>query len=223
MQKFETPAAITAALTVSAGRIQLIAADRTDTTVEIRPADSTKSRDVKTAEQTTVSYDAAVGVLRIDTPAPKNQLLGGLGSVEVTVQLPAGSHVEATSDAAELRGVGRLGDVTFKGGYREVKLDEAASAQLAAHDGDITVGRLTGPGEISTQRGTVRVNEAMRGTLALSTQQGDIEVVAAQGVSASLDAGTSFGRVSNSLKNDGTSTLSITATVAQGDITARSL
>ncbi|MFM9444959.1 DUF4097 family beta strand repeat-containing protein [Streptomyces acidiscabies] len=221
MQKFDTPAVITATLSIPAGRIQLIAADRTDTTVEIRPADAGKSRDVKTAEQTTVSYDA--GVLRIESPTPKSQLLGGQGAVEVTVQLPAGSRVVAKAGAAELRGVGRLGDVTFDGGYREVKLDEAASAQLTVHDGDITIGRLTGPAGISTQRGTIRVTEAVRGAVDLKTQQGDIEIGAAQGVSASLDAGTSSGRVSNSLKNDGTSDLVITATTSQGNITARSL
>ncbi|MET8981322.1 DUF4097 family beta strand repeat-containing protein [Streptomyces sp. NPDC004539] len=223
MQKFATPARITAVLTLPAGRVQLIAADRADTTVEIRPADPTKSRDVKTAEQTTAVYDAGAGVLRIEGPAPKSQLLGGQGAVEITVQLPAGSHVEAGAGAAEFRGVGRFGDVTFEGGYREVKLDEATSARLSSHDGDITVGRLTGPAELSTQRGTIRIAEAVRGALTLTTQQGDIEVAVAHGTSASLDAGTTYGRVSNSLKNDGTSTLTITATTAQGDITARSL
>ncbi len=41
----------------------------------------------------------------------------------------------------------------------------------------------------------------MRGSLALRTQAGDIAVGAAAGVSASLDAGTTYGRIRNSLKN----------------------
>jgi hypothetical protein len=52
---------------------------------------------------------------------------------------------------------------------------------------------------------------------------GDITVGAAAGVSASLDAGTGHGRVSNALKNDGTTGLDIRATTNHGDITARSL
>ena len=64
MQKFDTPAPISAVLDIPAGRIQFIAADRADTTVEVLPADASKSRDVKAAEQTTVDY--ADGVLRID-------------------------------------------------------------------------------------------------------------------------------------------------------------
>ena len=69
MQKFDTPAPISAVLDIPAGRIQFIAADRADTTVEVLPADASKSRDVKAAEQTTVAY--ADGVLRIDGPEPR--------------------------------------------------------------------------------------------------------------------------------------------------------
>ncbi|MEU1669871.1 DUF4097 family beta strand repeat-containing protein [Streptomyces sparsogenes] len=221
MQKFDTPAPITAVLDIPAGRVQFIAAPRVDTTVEVLPANPSKSRDVQTAEQTTVAY--ADGVLRIHTPEPKSQLFGGAGSVEVTVQLPAGSHVEAKTAGSELRGVGRLGDVAFEGAYRRIKIDEAASVRLTATDGDVEVGRLGGPAEISTARGDIRIAEAMRGAVVLRTESGDISVAAAAGVSAALDAGTGYGRVSNSLKNDGTADLDIRATTSHGDITARSL
>ncbi|MFF1508025.1 DUF4097 family beta strand repeat-containing protein [Streptomyces sp. NPDC058326] len=223
MQKFATPAAIAAILAVPAGRIRFVAAERTETTVEIRPVDTSKGRDVKAAEQTTVTY--ADGVLRIEAPEAANRVLGDSGSVEVTVQLPAGSRIEAKTAAAELRGVGRLGDIAFEGAYREIRIDEAASLRLTATDGDIEVGRLGGPAEISTARGDIRIGEAMSGTVVLRTQAGEISVAAAPGVSASLDAGTSFGRVHNTLRNaeGATAGLNIHATTAYGDITARSL
>ncbi|MEJ8661678.1 DUF4097 family beta strand repeat-containing protein [Streptomyces sp. MS1.AVA.4] len=221
MQKFDTTAPISAVLNIPAGRVQFIAADRGDTTVEVLPADPSKNRDTKTAEQTTVTY--ADGVLRITTPAPGNQLLGPSGSLTVTVQLPAGSHIGAKAAGAELRGVGRLGNVVFDGAYRQIKIDEAADVRLTAIDGDVEVGRLGGPAEISTARGDIRINEAVRGTVVLRTQSGDISVAAAAGVSAALDAGTDYGRVSNALKNDGTTELDIRATTTRGDITARSL
>ncbi len=69
MQTFATPAPITTAFGVPAGRIQVIAADRDDTVVEVLPANPAKSRDVKAAEQTAVAY--ADGVLRIEVPAKK--------------------------------------------------------------------------------------------------------------------------------------------------------
>ncbi|MBL1110055.1 DUF4097 family beta strand repeat protein [Streptomyces sp. 5-8] len=223
MQKFDTPAPVSAVLDIPAGHIRFIAADRADTTVEILPADASKSRDVKAAELVEVVYGD--GVLRVEAPAAKNRLLGHSGAVEVTIQLPAGSRVEAKAGAAEFRGVGRLGDVVFEGGYRSVKVDEAASARLTAHDGDVSVGRLCGPAEIRTHRGDIRITQAVCGTVTLRTEQGEISVGAARGVSASLDAGTGYGRVSNSLRNaDGADApLNIRATTAYGDITARSL
>ncbi|MET7552077.1 DUF4097 family beta strand repeat-containing protein [Streptomyces sp. NPDC058232] len=221
MQKFDTPAPISAVLDIPAGRIRFIAADRADTTVEVLPADASKGRDVKAAEQTEVAY--ADGVLRITASSPNSQLFGPSGSLEVTVQLPAGSRIEAKAAGAELRGVGRLGDVAFEGAYRRIKIDEAASVRLTALDGDVEVGRLGGPAEISTERGDIRIAEAVRGTVVLRTRSGDISVAVAAGVSATLDAGTDYGRVSNSLKNDGAAELDIRAATSHGDITARSL
>jgi hypothetical protein len=223
MQKFETPAAVSAVLDIAAGRIQVIAADRVDTTVEVRPANASKSRDVKAAEQTTVEFGD--GVLRITAPAEKNQIFGQSGSIEVTVQLPAGSSIEAKAVAAEFRGVGRFGDVACEGAHGGVKIDEAARVRVTSHAGDVTVGRLTGSAEISTQKGDINIAEATAGTLVLRTQLGDVTVGAAHGVSATLDAGAGSGRIHNTLSNtEGAAAgLNIQATTGLGDITARSL
>ncbi|MET9467283.1 DUF4097 family beta strand repeat-containing protein [Streptomyces sp. NPDC006544] len=221
--KFTTPAPIAAVLDIPAGRIRFIAADRADTTVEVLPADAAQGRDVRAAEQTTVDYRD--GVLRIEASPAKNRILGSSGRVEVTVQLPAGSRVEAKAAAAELRGVGRLGDVTFEGAQGAVKLDETASARLTLLAGDVSVGRLGGPAEISTQKGDLRITEAMGGTVTLRTEHGAISVGAARGASATLDADTAYGRIHNALRNtDGAAAgLNIHATTSYGDITARSL
>ncbi|MFI9563893.1 DUF4097 family beta strand repeat-containing protein [Streptomyces rishiriensis] len=222
MQKFATPAPVSAVLDVPAGRIRFIAADRADTAVEVLPANASNGSDVKAAERIEVDY--ADGVLRIEAAPAKSRILGSSGAVEVTVQLPAGSHVEAKTASGEFRGVGRLGDVAFEGAQGSVKLDETASARLVLMAGDVTVGRLGGPAEISTQKGDISVAEAVRGTVTLRTEAGGISVGAARGVSASLDAGTGFGRVHNALRNaDGAAALTIHATTAYGDITARSL
>lgn len=137
---------------------------------------------MKVAEQTTVDY--AGGVLRIEA---KSKVLGNTGSIEVTVQLPAGSRVDAKAAAADFRGVGRFGDVTFEGAQSSIKIDEASN-----------------------------------GAVTLSTQSGDVSIGAAAGVSASLDVGTYYGRIHNSLKNIGVAGLTIRATTAHGDIAVRS-
>lgn len=221
MQNFATTAPITAVLDIPAGRVQVIAADRSDTVVEVRPADASKGRDVKTAERTTVQFQD--GILIIETPT-KHEVLGNSGSLEVTVQVPAGSRVQAKAASAEIRGVGRLGDVTFDGAQGVIKLDEVASVQVRTHTGDVSVGRLDGPAEISTGKGDIRIDEAVRGKVVLSTQLGDVSVTAAAGSSASLDAGATYGRIQNGLVNaSSVPELNIHATTAYGDITARSL
>lgn len=220
MHTFATTAPITAVLDLPAGRVQFIAADRTDTTVEVAPANPGKARDVRAAEQAGVTY--ADGVLRI-TAAPGGRLTGPSGALDVTVKLPAGSRVEGRTVSCELRVVGRLGDVVFDGAYHRVKIDEAASVTLDAVDGDVEIGRLGGPAEIGTARGDIRVAEALGGTVALRTGSGDITVAAAPGVSATLDAGTGRGRITNTLRNDGAPTLALRATTPDGDITATGL
>ncbi|MGW6703897.1 DUF4097 family beta strand repeat-containing protein [Streptomyces sp. NPDC054956] len=223
MQKFDTPAPISTVLDIPAGRVRFIAADQADTVVDVRPADASKGRDVKAAEQIEVAY--ADGVLRIEAPEAKSQVFGSSGSVEVTVQLPAGSRIDAKAASAEFSGVGRLGYVAFECAQGSVELDEAASASLTLAAGDVSVVRLGGPAQISVQKGDIRIAEAVQGTVVLRTESGEISVGAARGVSASLDAGTSYGRIHNSLANTdgGAAGLNIHATTAYGDITARSL
>ncbi|MEU8465535.1 DUF4097 family beta strand repeat-containing protein [Streptomyces sp. NPDC029003] len=223
MQKFDSPAPVSLVLDVPAGRVHLIAADRADTEVRVLPADASKSRDVKAAEQTSVEYGD--GVLRINAAPPKNQLLGASGAVDVTVLLPAGSRVEARTAAAEFRGEGRLGEVAFEGAQGSVRLEETAGGRLTLLAGDIAVGRLGGSAEISTQKGDISVAEALGGKVLLTTQAGNLTIAAAPGVSASLDAGTTAGRIHNSLTNGAGAgaALTVHATTAYGDITARSL
>ncbi|MFJ4649884.1 DUF4097 family beta strand repeat-containing protein [Nocardia sp. NPDC088792] len=221
MTTFQTPEPIVVAIDVAGGAVTVIASDRADTTVEVVPTNPSKGRDVKAAEKTSVEF--ADGVVRIHTAEPRNQYFGASGSLAVTVQVPAGSRIEGHTGGCELRGVGRLGDVVFDGAYRQIGIDEAASIRLTAVDGDVEIGRLSGPAQITTARGAIRIGQAVRGAVVLHTQQGDISVGAAPGVSASLDAGTNHGRVSNALKNNGATELDIRATTGQGDITARSL
>ena len=223
MQKFATAAPVSAVLDIPAGRIQVIAADRADTTVEIRPADAAKGRDVKAAQRIEVAY--ADGVLRVAAAEPTHRMLGACGAVEVTVQLPAGSRIEATAAGADFRGVGRLGDVTVQSANGSITLDETASARLSLQAGDVRVGRLGAAAQISTRKGDLHVTEAVGGAVTLRTDHGDIAIGAARGACATLDAGTTFGRVHNALATTAGAAagLTIHATTGHGDITARSL
>ncbi|TCC09923.1 DUF4097 family beta strand repeat-containing protein [Kribbella soli] len=221
MPTYSTPEPISAVLNIPAGRIQL-AADRADTTVEVLPVDPTKSRDVKAVERTTVEF--ADGVLRIAV-VTKNEYFGPSGAVAVTVQLPAGSHAEVKAASADLRATGRFGDVVIESAQGPIDLADVASARIKSSASDVSVGRLNGPADIRTSKGDIRIAEAVRGAVVLRTEVGEVEIVAAAGVSATLDAGTATGRINNALKNSegAGAELTIRATTSVGDIVARSL
>jgi hypothetical protein len=222
MQKFDTTGPISVVLSIPAGRVRLVAGDRADATVEVLPAEASKKRDVKAAEQTTIEFRD--GVLRIATADP-NRILGSSGALEVRVELPAGSRIEGKAGAAELHSTGRLGAVVFEGGYRRVELDEVAGADVKVHTGEVSIARLTGPARISNGMGDITVAEALDGEIELSTGSGNLSISAASGISATLDARTSYGRIHNALKNsEGAGAgLRIKATTSHGDITAASL
>jgi hypothetical protein len=221
MQTFTTTGPITAVLSVPAGRIQITAADGADATVGIRPADPAKGRDVKLAGQITVEFGD--GVLRIAGPAA-HRVFGSSGAVELTVGLPAGSRVEAKTASAQFTTAGPLGEVSLDSAQATVSLEAAATAHVVLADGDVTVGHLGGDAEIRTVRGDIHLTEAAGGAVVLRTETGAISVGAAAGVSATLDAGTTVGRIHNALRNTGgTPGLRIRATTTVGDITAQSL
>lgn len=73
-----------------------------DAPAPITPADASNGRHVKVAEQTTAEYGD--GVRRIEAPA-NSRILGSSGSIELTVQLPVGSPVEANSEQSAWIGV----------------------------------------------------------------------------------------------------------------------
>jgi DUF4097 and DUF4098 domain-containing protein YvlB len=222
MPTFNTPQPISAVLNIPAGSIRFVAADQAEATVEVLPANAAKSRDVKAVEATTVEY--AEGVLRVEVVA-KNQYFGPSGAVAVTVQLPSGSQVEVKAASAELETTGTLGAVVVESSHGSIKLADVASARVATVAGDVAIGHLNGPAEIRTSKGDIRIAEAVQGVLELRTDVGEIEVGAAAGVSGSLNAGTTTGRIDNTLKNaEGAGAqLTIHATTTVGDIVARSL
>ncbi len=221
MHTFAAPAPVTAVVTVPAGRIHVTAAaGRGDAAVEVRPADPAKGRDVKLAAQVTVAY--ADGVLRVSAP-DRSRVLGSTGAVEVTVQLPAGSRVEAKTASARFTTEGPLGAVAFDSAQGTVTVAEAAAVRVSVADGDVTVWRLGGDADIRTVKGDIHVAEAMAGTVVLRTEAGSVTVAAAAGVSAALDAGTTVGRIRNTLVNAGPPALTVQATTTVGDITASSL
>ena len=222
MQKFDTPAPISAVLDIPAGRIQFIAADRADTTVEVLPAERLQGprREGGGADHG-----------RIRRRRPADRVLG-----EEPVPRPLRIHRGDGPAARRFPGRGQGGQRRVprrrtarrrrlrQARTASIKLDEAASARLTTVDGDVSVGRLGGPAEISTARGDIQIAEAVRGTVVLRTQAGDdLGRRRRRSLGLPWTPAPPTAASATRLKNDGTADLNIHATTAHGDITARSL
>ncbi|MDH6538713.1 DUF4097 domain-containing protein [Streptomyces lavendulae] len=204
MPSFDTPEPISVTARVEAGSLQFTAGDRLDTVVEARPRDPKRDLDVRTADQTEVTYTG--GVLTIRTP--KSNLLGRTGTVDVTVELPTGSRIDTTGAWTQVVGEGRLGEVRVKTSSGDVRLDTTGPLKLTASHGSITVDRIEGTAEITTSSGSLRVGVvdgpavlknshgtttvgAATGEIRVSGANGDIEIRRAEGpVTATTAHGT---------------------------------
>ncbi|MEU1295359.1 DUF4097 family beta strand repeat-containing protein [Streptomyces sp. NPDC005840] len=186
MPSFDTPEPIATAAHVDAGSIRIVASDRPDTVVEVRPRDPKKDRDVQAAAQTEVRCGS--GLLSIRTPKGR-LLVGPSGTVDVTVELPAGSPVEATGSWVQVHGEGRLGEVRVKTSSGDVRLDSTGPLHVTAAHGNISVDRVGGDAEITTSSGSLRVGTVdgdavlknSHGTTTVGTALGELRVSGAQG------------------------------------------
>ncbi|WP_329307608.1 DUF4097 domain-containing protein [Streptomyces sp. NBC_01260] len=186
MPSFDTPAPISVNAHVSAGSIQFAAADRPDTVVEVRPRDPQKDQDVRSAEQTEVTYTS--GVLTVRTPKQR-YLVGRTGTVDVTVELPTGSSVDLTGSWLQVLSEGRLGEARVKTSSGDVRLDTTGPLHLTASHGSITVDRIEGKAEITTSSGSLRVGivdgpavlKNSHGTTTVGAATGDLQVNGAHG------------------------------------------
>ncbi|MEU8506638.1 DUF4097 family beta strand repeat-containing protein [Streptomyces brevispora] len=186
MPSFDTSEPISVHAQVAAGSIQFAAGDRLDTVVDVRPRDPQKDQDVRSADQTEVTY--ASGVLTIRTPKSR-YLVGRTGTVDVTVELPTGSGVDLTGAWVQVLGEGRLGEVHVKTSSGDVRLDTTGPLRLTASHGSINVDRIDGTAEITTSSGSMRVGTVngpavlknSHGTTTVGTATGDLRVSGAHG------------------------------------------
>jgi hypothetical protein len=172
---FDTHQPISVTAELGVGDIRIVASDRTDTIVEVRPSDPAKKADATAAEQTRVEY--ADGRLLIKAPKGWRQysLRGGGESIDVRIALPSGSQVRGDTGVGALRSVGRLGECHFKTGLGEIQLDIAGPLQLKTGSGDISVDRAVGQAELTTGTGRVQVG-AIDGAGVVRNSNGDTRI-----------------------------------------------
>ena len=279
MSTFDTPKPISATIDLVIGDVRISAGDRGATAVEVHPTDASNEEDRKAAELTRVEY--ANEQLLVRAPKLRSWLSrSGGGSIDVTIELPAGSHVHGSLGSADVHCDGRIGSCRIKTGLGHVRLDCADTLSLKIGTGDVSVERVTGDAEVTagsgdvrlreldgsaviknsngdtwvgearrdlrlsaangsiavdlahgsvgakSANGDVRLGEVVRGTVALETQIGDLEVGIREGTAAWLDLSATAGKVHNALDaadapQPSAETVEIRARTALGEIVIR--
>lgn len=171
MPTFDTPQPISVTLEIVLGDVAIAASERADTVVEVHPSDESDDLDRRAAEQTRVEFTDR-GLL---VKSPKQRglgLFGRPGSIDVTIALPAGSHVRGTAAMGSLQADGRLGDCRLRTSAGDIRLDRTGPLDLGTAAGEITVDQVTGNAYVSTGSGSIRLAR-IDGTAVVKNSNGD--------------------------------------------------
>jgi hypothetical protein len=182
---FETEQPPALSVELSNGVINVVAGERSDTVVTLRPTDSTRPQDVAAAEGMVV--EMVGGTVLVRDPRVRGlawHLVGWKrsGSVVVTIEAPEGSSLRADTGVADFRCEGALGDVDLKAGVGSAHVEQARSVRVRSGTGDVSVEEASGRAELVTA-----------GDMIVGTVAGDAEV-------KNLNGRTRIGRIGGSLR-----------------------
>ncbi|HXB04533.1 MAG TPA: DUF4097 family beta strand repeat-containing protein [Candidatus Angelobacter sp.] len=158
MPTFETDEPISVTIAIGVGDIRITASDRSDTVVSITPSDSSKQSDIQAAENTRVEYSQGSLLVKAPRSWKRYTPFGGGESIDVGIELPSGSRVEAEADVANFTSRGRLGECRFATAVGRIRIDETGPLHVSTSGGNVNVDRMTGRGEI-TGSGQISIGE----------------------------------------------------------------
>lgn len=207
MPVFTTPTPIDLAINLPVGEIVVVAGDRADTVVTVSPTNPTKAVDRRGAEETRVDFDGRR--LTVTGPKPRLSFIGPTESVDLRVELPAGSRLTAEISVGAVRTTGRLGSTRIKAGTGAVDLDTTADLWLRASHGNASVAAADGTVEITADHGQIRLGnvvgdavlKASHGSILVGETGGDVEAKLSYGdleitrALGSVTAKTAYGSI----------------------------
>jgi len=171
MPVFATPEPISVTIEQGVGDARIIASQRSDTVIEVRPRDDSKASDIRAAEQTRVEYSNG----RLLIKRPKQRGFGRTTTVDVTVELPVGSKVQGDSGLGDFGCEGRLGECRLKTAMGNIRLEHTGVLHLKTSYGNITVDRGAGDADVTTGSGEVRIGQ-IDGAAVIKNSNGDTTV-----------------------------------------------
>jgi hypothetical protein len=190
-------------------RLEVVASERADAVVTVRPHRAGRAGDVKAASEATVELDGDVLRIRTSRGWRYNPLGPSKDAVDVLVELPECSGLRGRLACGDLVTRGPLGACTFRAPAGDVRVDEAGPLEVHGSAGSITVGRATGTVSLAAGAGSVRVRELageatvtsksgpttieeVTGSVAIKSAYGDVTVENARGT---VEVKNSYGAV----------------------------
>jgi DUF4097 and DUF4098 domain-containing protein YvlB len=209
MPTFETPQPIAITVDVFLGDVKVNASDRTDTVVEIRPSDPAKKDDVRAAQETEVDF--AAGHLTVKAPRGWKMYtpFSGNPSIDVSIEVPAGSQLHGTASVGRFLVTGELGQCELKTSVGDLQLEKAGPLELKTSGGNISVDQVVGRANITTSTGIIRIGD-VDGNAVVKNSNGDSTV---REVSGDLQVNAANGNIAVE-RQHGT----VTAKTANGNI-----
>ncbi|MFZ0904625.1 MAG: DUF4097 family beta strand repeat-containing protein [Mycobacterium sp.] len=189
MPTFDTPEPIVVRVDAAAGSVRLVATDRDDTVVQVRPHDESRAADVRAAEQTRVECDN--GKLTVSAARRGFGVFGG-GAVDIDIALPSRSRLKASVASAGVHAEGGFADCRISSASGNVDIDVVeGNLKVATASGSITVQAVAGNGSIAAASGNAMIGE-LDGDLVFKAASGDLSVAQ---LSGGLRAQTASGSV----------------------------
>lgn len=206
MPTFATPEPIAAQVDAASGYVRVVATDRDDTVVAVRPRDESRSADVRAAGQTRVRYYN--GTLTVSASRRAFPFLRA-GAVDIDIALPSRSGLTVSVASADVRAEGQFADCQLSSASGNLDIEgvegnlEAGTASgsisvqtaagdlsVAAASGATTIGNLDGHLKFQAASGALMV-ERLCGSILALTESGSVTIVTA--VRGSISATTSSG------------------------------
>ena len=164
---------------LGAGALLVTAGDDLTATVSITPADGREGSRAA-AEASTVEFDRD----RLTIHTPRNNgwsILRGGGNLRVEIRLPVDSSVHARVGSADIRTVGRLGNVDIKTGSGDIVIDQTSGdVRIQSGSGDIRAEQVVRDMHVTTASGDVTA-VCVLGTTSIKAASADLVLDDAQG------------------------------------------
>ncbi|MGH8775215.1 MAG: DUF4097 family beta strand repeat-containing protein [Jiangellaceae bacterium] len=204
-QTFPVTGPLALSVRLSAGDVQVTAAEVTEAVVDLRPVQADDPDALDVIARTRVFYRSGSNALRVDVPRGRG-VVDRNPPIEMRVTVPAGSSADVEVGSADVRIEGRTDVVTIqagsgdvavdcckrariKSGSGDVHIDEVETSVVKSGSGNLVVRRSAGDVDLQTASGDIRLGQ-LGGNANLSTASGDIELgSSAHGVGAKTASG----------------------------------